>query len=268
MSEINSISVNEIFWVRFESNSINLDFKGLPQNVHFTISFNPNSPDVNFHVTRNNGTQNDKPKIEILRINRQILDEDVEKLGFVLLGKALEEIPFSEIESAYFFPFGDEKSKSRKLIQNKMEEKFKDNMQMKRKGKLKIIGEFESKLQEFAIDTEVLETILDDVVPIEEASVEHIQGGILIIDSVEIPVIRIHDKFFRMKKLTPDEFLSVFLNPDVYKRLLPTIKKAIIRVKNSNSWAETQPYSKSIRLVRSSIYKVGHYEECSEPTIN
>jgi hypothetical protein len=268
MSEINSISVNEMFWVRFESNSINLDFKGLPQNVHFTISFNPKSPDVNFHITRNNGTQNDKPKIEILRINKRILEEDAEKLGLVLLGKALEEIPFSEIESAYFFPFGDENSNNRKLIQNKLEEKFKDNMHIKRRGKLKIIGELESKFQEFATDTELLETILDDVVPIEEASVEHIQGGVLMIDSLEIPVIRIHNKFYRMKQLTPDEFLSVFFNPNVYNRLLPMIKKAIIRVKNLNSWAETQPYSKSIRLVRSSIHKVGHYEECNEPTIN
>jgi hypothetical protein len=91
-----------------------------------------------------------------------------------------------------------------------------------------------------------------------------VQGGILLSDNKEIHVMKIFGKFYKMKILTPDELFSVFLHPEVYNRLLPMIKRAIIRVKNSNSWTETQPHNNSIRLVRSSIYKVGHYEQFNE----
>jgi hypothetical protein len=159
MSEINSISINEVFWVRFESHSINLGFKGLPLHVHFTISFSPKSDDINFHITKNNGTENDKPKIEILRINKQILEEDAEKLSLKLLFRVLEEIPFSEIDSAYFLPIGDNNSDTSKLVENKMHEKFKDSMEMKGKKKLKMTGDLENKFKEFATDADLIKKL-------------------------------------------------------------------------------------------------------------
>lgn len=69
-TQIDNISINDVLWLRVQGHMISFRFHGMQEDVHFSISYNSNSPDINFHITRNTENADNKPKIEIARIKK------------------------------------------------------------------------------------------------------------------------------------------------------------------------------------------------------
>src|ERR1700743_1741142 len=72
---INHISFEDSLWIKFSEELISFGHKGLPSDVHFTISFDPRNEDINFHITRNVSNQLNKPKITIACIHKELFKE-------------------------------------------------------------------------------------------------------------------------------------------------------------------------------------------------
>lgn len=74
MQDLKFISFASKMQIHFSNErfSIGLDsFKHDEADIHFTLAFNSNSPDVNFHVSRNIGDPKTKPKSEVVRIKKE-----------------------------------------------------------------------------------------------------------------------------------------------------------------------------------------------------
>ncbi len=87
LGDINHISINDYFWIRFVPQMVNFGFQGLPEKVHYSISFSDKSPDINFHVTKEAQDSTNKPKITIVRMDKKLLQEWLEEI--------LPKLPFS-----------------------------------------------------------------------------------------------------------------------------------------------------------------------------
>jgi hypothetical protein len=77
MDKLDYISIDKFFWLRFNENFISFGFYGLPSDIHLTVSYHANDTHVNFHLTKNIETADRKPKIEICRIEKSLLEETI-----------------------------------------------------------------------------------------------------------------------------------------------------------------------------------------------
>src|SRR6185312_4850306 len=77
-----NIKWEKAFWLNIAETVLSFPWPGLDADVHFSISFNPNSHYVNIHLTRNlyGVAPADKPKIRIAQIARV----DMEEIGRLL----------------------------------------------------------------------------------------------------------------------------------------------------------------------------------------
>jgi len=70
---LNHISFSNEFFIRISAGVTNFRFSWMPEDVHFSIAHHPDSPYINFHVTRNTSDKDYKPKIVIFKISKAIL---------------------------------------------------------------------------------------------------------------------------------------------------------------------------------------------------
>jgi len=54
--------------ITFGNSVLSFSWRGLPKDVHLSISYQPKDGYINLHVTRNIGSPGDKPKVEIVRV--------------------------------------------------------------------------------------------------------------------------------------------------------------------------------------------------------
>ena len=105
IEDINYISVNDYFWIRFVRQMINFGFQGLPKSVHYSISFSDKTPDINFHVTKEAEDPTNKPKITIVCMDKQLLQEWLKellpKLPLSFLNKILQPLDVIELKNKY-----------------------------------------------------------------------------------------------------------------------------------------------------------------------
>ena len=68
-----------------ENNSFSFRIEDLPENipkdVHFTIGYNPETREVNLHITRNVSDQSNKPKIVVVKFHLEALNEALPQIG-------------------------------------------------------------------------------------------------------------------------------------------------------------------------------------------
>ncbi len=91
---INTFSLKDHFWARFPGHMVSFTYEGMQADVHISIAFNDNSPDVNLHLTRNTSDASNKPKIEIARISKKELDEIAGYLPNLFFEKMLRPVRF------------------------------------------------------------------------------------------------------------------------------------------------------------------------------
>src|SRR5215212_2980491 len=85
--QIDYISIEDSLWIQFTEELISFGHNGLPSDVHFTISFDRRSENINFHVTRNVSDASSKPKITIACIHKELFKELQDPLAAVLFHK-------------------------------------------------------------------------------------------------------------------------------------------------------------------------------------
>jgi len=256
-NDANYISINDSFWIQIKNHLISFSFKGIPKNIHFTIGFDKRSSNINLHITKNTGDNNNKPKITIVEINKTVLKEDFESLIITLLDKIL--LPFNindyknEFNNELTFISLDKLQKSE--YYSKMPQMlihyFEDIVELK-KRRLKIKGDIKNRLDNFAQSTQKPSKILK----IGTKTLSHHKGftdcGYIVSKEDSINVIRIGNNWFTLKKdLNISDLLEGILEPKLVKDIIYRIKKALVLVKNSETFEDTRQYNdESIHLVR------------------
>ncbi|MBI1184146.1 hypothetical protein GC194_07735 [bacterium] len=254
---IDHISVNDLFWIQFKSHLISFGFKGLPDGIHFTIGFDSRTPDANLHVTKNHSDPKDKPKIKIFVIDKALLEEIAPSLSLSMLNSLLEPIDIDNLQlesksDLGFISFNNiENSALSAISEQKLIDSFKDISRFRKKSRLKIKGNFEERLENFVQDNEYQQEMMKKLerLDLTEEFKSPVEGGIILTSDNILYVIRINALWYTFK--TDLKFSDIFtgiMDARLVRHLIWKTKRAIIQVKNAETYLDTKKYDNPIRL--------------------
>jgi hypothetical protein len=255
-SDISNIRINDWFWVKFGTGFVSFGYKGLPDDVHFTLSLSEKADDYNIHLTRNIGTDpRNKPKIEIVRINKKIL----EKIG-----------PYSALNLIYTFlkpldvnPIIKSKRKTKfisieslesgpraKELESHVIESFKPISKIKSKGRFRIEGPLESVFENVLQNEQYLDSIFDSCVDFKDIIDQPTRGGMLMYSKKSIPILKINNEWFEFSpEVNPMELLSSIVGDDWANAISDYTKLSLDHITAAKDYEETKPWNTPIILV-------------------
>lgn len=250
------LSVNDDFWIQFKSSLISFGFKGLPKDIHLTISFHPDNPRINFHVSKNTHNALSKPKIAIVEIEKstlaQISDTLVSKIYRTMLKPFdLRQFTLDNRNNVGFLSF-DLLQKENFGMQ--MEDALKNTLSpittFRRKTRVKIKGDISQRLQGFVESEEQLKQLERYLVKVRYIQKEGNVSGVLISKRYVKTVIRINSRWFEFKPLNNfNEVLNSILGKENSHALIKRYKSAIKLVLKAKSYQDVEQYDKPQGLV-------------------
>lgn len=244
---IDYFSVNDLFWVQFKEHLISFGYKELPKDIHFTISFN-GVHGINLHVTKNSDDFKNKPQIGIVSINK----DDFERFENLITKKLLHLIlkPF-DIEDfkkrnrnrVGFLPFEKiQQSNTGKMIEEKLKDIIKPISKLQRKSRFKIKGDLSTAFNENTFSIPFLNKLMKHIRPLNFKSNLFVEGGNLISRKESIMVVRIDDKWFEINQPEIKNLLILLMGKNIGNKIKGRLKRAIVLVKNANSYKEVEKY--------------------------
>lgn len=254
---INYISINDSFWIQIKSDLITFGYKGLPNGVHFTFVYDSNSPDLNFHVTKNSSESNNinKPKIKIVVIDKKDFEDILPSLTLSILNKILIPIDIKHLNEKSKYGLGFlsydnlEKLELYSFIERMFLESFDDISRLKRKTRLKIEGNIEKQLDNFVSSDVMKKLLFENIVDLSFEFEKKVDFGMVLSEDLVLQVLRINNCWYKIKTdIVPLDLLTAILTPQLVKHLVLKTKRAIVAVKNSKTYSDTECLNKPIRL--------------------
>ncbi len=237
--------------MRFQEHLISFRFKGLPKDIHFSISLHPNSTKVNLHVTRNTTDAHSKPKISIVEIDKSILDQLGDHLSKRLFGLMLKPFDMRQFKldnrnKVWFISYEDiEKGKYSHQMQAGLQNALLPITTFPRKCKLKIDGDIGGQLESLSASSTYTKQLRSYIKHINRVPDVLLISGI-VITKKEVKICqRINDRWFEFKQ--PDDLRKMFaavLGENNAKALYRRLRRAIVLIRKANSYQEVEKYDK------------------------
>jgi hypothetical protein len=254
--QINNIRIKDWFWIHFHASFISFGFKSLPDDVHFTLACNEESPDLNLHITRNIGVPH-KPRIELVRVNKSEFEKMAPYAIMSLINlfikpfnlrkhlrkhkkKGLKFIPIEALQSG----------QCATDMESLLVDGFKPLTKIKKTRRLKIDGDLEGKTMELIQSPAMLDNMRNARQNFTYRSLKSVKGGIFRINKKTTALLQIQGKWFEYsKKPLPIDLLASVVGQEYALYLTRYLKKSIIRVKNAKTAAETEQWNFPLVLV-------------------
>jgi len=254
IEKFNYFSYSDLFWIRFNPHLIAFGFKGLPEDVHFTIGFDGRSPDINIHLTKNTTDNKDKPHIKIVVINKELLKEEVMNIFHSIFRYFFKPLNIDDLGSddVKFISFndilGDETSS---IIETEFINFLLSNSKIKQKKKVKLNEGLDSKLMELSSSESFQEPLISKMVDFQLASDKSKEGGLIICNEEVITALKINEHWYSISKnFEPIDFLYHLLGKQLTRDIKWKTKRALVNIKSASTYSDTDHLNKPIRLVR------------------
>lgn len=258
-NNINDISFNGWFWIRFRPQLILFDWDELPEGVHFAISFNEKSSDFNFHVTKNVGDGINKPKITIFCMDKKLLQEWLEeispKLSVSFLNKMLEPLDIIELKNKYGGNLGFVSLETIKnadlysLTEEKLIDSFREISKIK-KNRLKIKGDIKTRLDNWINSEDLSSLMFNSVIEPTLGFERSVDGGFIVTEEKAIPAFRIINRWFSIREtIEPSCFLNEFIPRALVRHLNWKTKRAIVAIQKAKTFDDTRHLNNPTRLI-------------------
>lgn len=244
-------SIDDAFWIQIRPHLVSFGFKDLPKDVHLTISFHPDNPKINFHVTKNVGNSSSKPKISIVEIDKSILDQIGEKVSRRMLGAALKRFDLRQFTLDHrnkvgFISFDDiQKGKYSEQMENGLKNVFLPITTFPRKTRVKVKGDIGKQLEKFGTSKEYQKQLESYIVPVRHIPEGLLVSGMLITKKDMKIVLRINGtwyEFYRPDNLMP--IVSSIVGSVAAKKLYRRYRRALVLVRKANTYQEVEQYDK------------------------
>lgn len=247
-----------MFWIRCAEKLISFSLPQLPKDVHFSISYEDRSPDINFHVTRNTSEDKNKPKIEVLRIDKQLFQALIPYITDSMLNQIFIPVKFKSWEKKsnyhydeiFYIPLNSFSPRENSLVEATFKDYLSDKIRIKNKT-LKLSGDIEAALQKL-----VHHPVLKGLIKRNNwrRLPRHFQENpsLIYISSRKFSGIGF---YFNGQLYSFREGVSLeeLLSPNMVAGLVKTITfktyMAIARVSKANSYDDTRPFNNSMRLI-------------------
>lgn len=257
MNKINYFKLNDDFWISLQNDIISFGFKGIPKNIHFTLSFNEKNEDINLHITKNSLDQFNKPQLKIFVINKKIILENSEQFLYSFLNGILEKIDVNDLrcKSGYQLSFVSlksiEKSENISTFQNEIFEYIRKINKSKRKNRLKIVENIGEQFEQFANDITIQNLIINNKITFESKSENTIESGIILTENESYFVVKIGVDWFKIRNdLKPVDLISILVDQNVANYIINKITVEVKLIETFNTFEESKKFSNPIRLTK------------------
>jgi hypothetical protein len=257
MTAVDNISINKAFWLSVQEHMMSFRFNGMLEDVHFSIAYNDNSPDINLHVTRNVGDAANKPKIEIVRITKIDAEELLPSLGTALLNLMLQPIQLKSFGrrnrhshyGIYFHPLGEtENNPVNQWLKEELTNRIKPLATIK-KRRLKIKGDIGTTIKPIVGDTAFADIFEKSLRWLPRKPFEQAQAGLIISRKFKGCAVCINNKWYSIQlDVKPLDFLCAWMEPILAKHLIFKTLMAYTRIKGLSSRSESEKHNNSLRL--------------------
>lgn len=251
-TQIESILVKNLLWATANERFLSFRFTGFKRDIHFTVAYNKASSDVNLHVTKNNGSKGNKPKIEILRISKDDLNELIENIGICILNAILIPLPLKSKRrksrhsyyGVFFSPILNSPS-----IERHIKKEFK--AVTKRRGKkIEFQENIESTFSRLAENEKYKDAILKGLRFLPRKLSENTAGYIHSKKYSGI-AISINGKWYTIKRdISLPELLAPIMDMRLTKHLIFKTLLAYARIQNLTTREQAQRYEYSMPLFK------------------
>lgn len=242
---LNNISVAG-FWAMIKEHLISIRLPGMDKNIHFTIAFNENSPEINLHVTKNPNNITEKLSIEILRIPKQDLNDLAPYIAHSFFYSMFRPVRFRNrrrksrnfFHDYLFYDLEGQKIKNDELVASHVASKFK-NISTLKSGRLKIKGDIEKYISSLVSDELFIDKINDNLKPLPRIFKNPRGAGFIISKDTEGVLIRINNQWFKLNdNWNPYDWLQKFMPPKLVDHIKFKILVAYARIKGKKSFVE------------------------------
>lgn len=250
---INNIRLEGLFTGFLQKHLVSFRTGKLPKDVHFTFVFDENLEDMNLHVSRN-VTGESKPKIGIIKVNRELLLDVAKSLSLKMFYSLMEPIDMPEFlsnkDSVGFISLDDAESSgiSEKLYKSWLKP-FQDYSKVKGK-RLSITGNYQKAFEDsIPKQLENQEALFDLLQPISEHYEKDVERGIIIADESYRFAARFYGQWYFFKTdFTIFDVLSGLTNRKTAYHIICKIEQALEVIQIAESYDDTKIYDKPLRL--------------------
>lgn len=254
--ELESISLGSLFWIQFKKDRMSFRMTGILEDIHFTVSWHPNSPKINLHLTRNISDERNKPKIVIAEIEKKVAAELMTFLPAVVFHHLFIPVSYkscsrkSRKNIRLCFYDDLEKHSARAIVEKNIIQQFKQVSATRRK--------------KLRIDASAADTFLPALQPPEMKSIfwdnlrnltRHsfnspvLRAGIVFMGKKTSQFISVKGKCYELReKITVSELLACCMTTELAKSLTQEIQKAIIQLQKAKTFADTIPFNRPHQL--------------------
>lgn len=246
---INHITVEGIGWIRSSLNVTSFGWAALPGKVHLSVSHVMNDSYINLHVTKNDGLQTNKPKIEICRIDRELLNELMHSFALHSFNAKFEQFNLDAFRRkrkgtppALFSTLGKlKKPGNRFIFEKEFIDVCLDYLTVKKKKKLRISKNIGKGLLAFTTAKQHLEILARRFAKIPgKISFKHRQA-FLISGNDFYFLTRVNGEWYRTKELSnPLEILQSCIGRSLSNQLAEKIQDAIGKVANAEVYQDVE----------------------------
>ncbi|WGH75794.1 hypothetical protein P8625_01125 [Tenacibaculum tangerinum] len=260
--EFNHFSIEDFFWIQIKPHLISFGSRKIPKDVHFTLSFNKNSGYINLHLTRNIQSRKlliEKPKIEIVRVEKDIFsknnDELVNQFLIMFLNIFLTKIDINKFKK---LNYGFLSNKKNDLKEEKLLNKVKEISEI-RKKKIKVKGNIKERIEDLVESMEMQNFLEENLIPLDLVREDTINSGMLINEEGNIiSVIKIYETWFELNiesDISVKDLLKPILGELNADYLINCYERAISIIGDLNSYEESVKWSKPLVIKLKEEYK-------------
>lgn len=246
-------------WLNLGKTVASFAGSALPGNVHFSISYHPDSEYINLHVTKNVGSQTDKPKIEILKVKK----DEAEALFRVFMHgwwqamlcpfdmRAYQSRRSVATRNARFLSFGRfQRSKEYKILKKEMERTFRRHTTMQGgKRRLKMDAAIEGAFTQLVKTIPIHNLLACQFKRVPRRFTSASDIGFMISGAYTGLLLCVNHQWYTFRGgVQVLDFLSACMPPDLVAAIIEKFETAICIVAASETYAQTEPHNDPIIL--------------------
>lgn len=256
MSDFDSFSIGDIVWLQGKPTRFSFRFKGMPPSVHFTYAWNPTMGHANLHLTKETGNGKNKPRIDIVRLDKPFVDTIKNSLLALFMKACLKRETFKQYSrqqrKAIRVVFLDDvESHFQNLpIASDLETVWDRHTTMKR-GRIRVESEIAERLLPIVLQP-TFKALLQQKKERLSASTFNsptLRFGVLLINQKAIAFLAQGGACFVFKQgQTLATLLSEIMNPEFASSLLNYINQSVQQIGDFSTRQEAVPYNHPFTL--------------------
>jgi len=253
---IDHISINDTFWIHIRKNLTSFGLPSISDDIHFTLSYHPESADVNLHLSKNIKGQGDKPRITIFRINNDQFEVIADRTAKFLHRKMLQPLNMKALKRRnrkriLYLPLSElHKTEVGVLFRDLFTETFGDVPIVKKthlKYEKDICKRFE-RLRSEEKSVELATCFLKNLTRVPKKHSVRVEAGAILLKNKLVNVIRIDNNWFGVKQLKIEDVIS-FATPGLFRHMRLEVKRAVVALRNANNFGDVKDYNREFYIV-------------------